>query len=184
MNTIDKHWHGTEYNDCEHLGITIKRAETGNLHAHCVAIHHLTRDENKGNHNLFLDVIDEFGKRIKLATLKGDNNGIRLIAKIDKPDNEFGTNFSLYSQDTVSCWVDEVPGIGKVVSDTVSGFHTRWGGDIVGGNDYGHNSYYVIFQLTTDAPDPIPPNPTYEQGLKDGVKFAKHKLTEALDRLG
>lgn len=209
---IGLYWKGIEYNDAERLGITIKRTEVTGADkwvARCVVVHHLTKDQNKGNHNLYMDMIDEFGKRVKLATVKGDNNGIKLSAKIDKPDNEFGTNFSMYSQDTLSCWVDEAPGLGKIASDTVSGFHTRWGGDIVGGNDYGHNSYYVVWLLrkgnaiTPPAPvpplpiptppEPLPPPPTeptvpphgseYLRGYRAGVIYAREKIRQLLNKL-
>lgn len=202
---IDIFWKGTEYNNAEKLGVTIKRVEKtpeGTAYAHCIVVHHLTKDQNRGNHNLYMDVIDESGKRIKGAMVRGDNNGIKLMARIDKPDNEFGTNFSMYSQDTLSCWVDDVPGIGKVPSDTVSGFHTRWGGEIAQHNDYGHNSYYVIWQLRKGSgvvpepppkpipkppppgPEPIPdPDGDYREGFKDGLRFVLEQVTQTLNKL-
>lgn len=154
---IEKYWHGTEYNDCPpELGITIKRANVTGLYARCVVIHLLTRAENQGNHNLYMDVIDRDNHRLNNTLLLGRNNNISLQARIDKPPTEFGTNFAMYNQDTDSCWVAEIPGIGFIPSDTVSNFSTRWGGPIVGGNDYGHVSYYVIFQVGGNTP-PIPP---------------------------
>lgn len=132
---ISKFWKGIKYNDAERLGVIIKPTIIRDKpYAEVVVVHLLTGEENNyGNHNLNFDVIDEEGKQIRGSVIRGDNNGIKLKSTIDKPPNEFGTNFALYSQDTVSCWVEEVPGFGKISSDTVSGFHTRWGGDMVGG---------------------------------------------------
>lgn len=156
---IDKYWHGTEYNDTPpEMGITIKRANVTGVYARCVVIHLLTRAENMGNHNLYMDVIDQDSKRINNSLLLGRNNNISLSARIDKPPNEFGTNFAMYNQDTDSCWVGEVPNLGAIPSDTAMNFSTRWGGPIVGGQDYGHISFYVIFQVTSGTPvPPIPP---------------------------
>lgn len=157
---IDKYWHGTEYNDTPpEMGIVIKRANVTGVYARCVVIHLLTKAENGGNHNLYLDVIDQGGKRINNSLLLGRNNNISLSAQIDKPLNEFGTNFAMYNQDTVSCWVGAVPGLGAIPSDAAMNFSTRWGGPIVGDQDYGHISFYVIFQVTsgTPIPPPLPP---------------------------
>lgn len=157
---IEKYWHGIEYNDCPpELGITIKRANVTGLYARCVVVHLLTREQNQGNHNLYMDVIDRDNHRLDNTLILGRNNSIALQARIDKPPNEFGTNFAMYNQDTDSCWVGEVPGLGAIPSDTVSNFSTRWGGPIVGGNDYGHVSYYVIFQVGGNVVPPIPPEP-------------------------
>jgi hypothetical protein len=172
MTPIEKYWHGEEYHDCDRLGIIIKRADTVDVHAHCVVVHLLTRQENMGNHNLYMDVIDSNNKRLDGSILKGRNNNINLSARIDKPPNEFGTNFAMYNQDTLSCWVDEVPGLGRIPSDVISGFSTRWGGPIVGNQDYGHISYYVIWQVGTGS-IVEPPEPP----IDDCIQLAKDYLT-------
>lgn len=171
---INKFWHGVKYNDADKLDvIIIPTVIHDRPYAEAVVVHLLTAEENNfGNHNLFLDVIDEQGNQIRGALLRGDNNGIKLEARVDKPSNEFGTNFAMYSQDTVSCWVEEVPGFGKVASDVVSGFHTRWGGDKVGGQNYGHVSFYTIFCIRKGGIQPpviTPPTEgEYERGFAAG----------------
>lgn len=182
---IEKYWHGTEYNDCERLGITIQRVDNAAQFARCVVVHLLTKEENGGQHNLFMDVINEKSERLNGSLLRGQNNNIVLSARIDKPPNEFGTNFSIFTQDTINAWVSEVPGIsGNIASDRVNGFSTRWGGPIVGGQEYGHISFYVIWMVLTDIP-PIPPPPPdeYGRGFKAGVDYARGAMQKAVDGL-
>lgn len=164
---IETYWHGTEYHDCDRLGIVIQRSNEA-IHARCVVVHLLTKEENGGNHNLYMDVIDENNNRLNNSLLRGRNNNINLSTRIDKPPNEFGCNFAMYPQDTISCWVGEVPGLGKIPSDVVSGFSTRWGGPIVGNQDYGHISYYVIWQIAT-----TPGEPPVEPPIDDCTQLAK-----------
>ena len=184
---LEKHWHGVEYNDAERLGVRIKRVPPPApdlWHARIVVVHLLTKEENKGNHNLYMDVIDKAGLRMNGSLLRGDNNGIKLQARIDKPANEFGTNFALFGQDELFAWVDWVPDGGVVSSDVIMGVHTRWGGEIVGGQGYGHISYYVIWQLTKGDTPPVPPPPgpseDYNAGFRDGIAYAKNKILMTL----
>lgn len=155
---IEKYWHGVEYNDTPaEMAVTIKRVNVTGIYARCVVIHLLTKDENGGQHNLFMDVINQQNKRLDGSLLLGRNNNISLSARIDKPPNEFGTNFSVYTQDTVNAWTGEATGFGAIPSDTVFNFSTRWGGPIVGGQDYGHISIYAIWQIISGNPPPPPP---------------------------
>lgn len=157
---IEKYWHGTSYFDCERLNITIVHPTTspGETWAKAVVVHLLTREENQGNHNEYFDAIDQDNKQLRGSVILGKNNNINLRTVIDKPPDEFGSNFSVFAQDTMDAWLDEVPGVGKVKSDRVNSFSTRWGGPIVGGQDYGHISIYVIWQLVT-GDIPVPPDP-------------------------
>lgn len=187
--TIKKHWNNVEYNDAEHLGVGIARTLEPGWHVRCMAVHLLTKAENGNNHNVYFDVIDTNNQRIKLSEIRGINNNIKLRAILDKPDHEMGTNFALHAQDTVSAWVTYIPVMGLIPSDVVTGLHSRWGGDMVGGQDYGHISYYVIFQLVEGAalppppPPPPPPDPNisnYAKGFIAGFEAAKAKVIEAL----
>lgn len=157
---IQKYWKGVPYHDCQQLDITIHKptVQPGQVYFQAVVVHLLTKAENGGNHNEYFDAIDENDQQLRGSIIKGLNNGINLSATIDKPPNEFGTNFSVHTQDTIDAWLAEVPGIGPVAADTVKGFHTRWGGEIVGGQDYGHISIYVIWKkMTGTPPDPEEP---------------------------
>lgn len=186
LTPYEKWYHGKEYNDCERLGITIQRVPTVEaVYARCAVIHLLTREENGGNHNEYFDVFKD-GKRINGTVILGQNNNIKLRATIDKPYNEPGTNFSVGTQDTLNAWVGEVPGYGVIPSDRVNGFSTRWGGPIVGGQDYGHISIWVLWIIQTGNAPPIPPDPPsndYERGLDDGVNLARDAILEALSDL-
>jgi len=187
MTTPYERWyHGKEYHDCERLGITIQRVPTVEaVYARCAAIHLLTRDENGGNHNEYFDVFNQDGQRLNNTLILGQNNNIKLSARIDKPYNEPGTNFSVNTPDTINAWVGDVPGLGVIPSDRVNGFSTRWGGPIVGECDYGHISIWVLWIIQTDNIPPIPPVPSndYERGLDDGVNMARDAILEALSEL-
>lgn len=187
MTPIQRFWKGTPYNDVPpQLGIKITppAIKPGVIYAQAVVIHLLTRTENMGNHNLYLDVIDGSGQQVRGAQLAGQNNNINLRAMIDKPVNEFGTNFVLHTQDTVSCWALSAPGYGPIASDVVSGFSTRFGGEIVGGQDYGHISFYVIFQLGATVTEPEPPDlPPISDRYTEGFEAAKRRAIEAVQRL-
>lgn len=129
-----------------------------------LAVHHLTGPENGGNHNVYIEVIDEQGHRIPRQFVKltwEGKQGPADVLVIDKPSNEPGTNAPLWFQQTVSVWVEDN------VSEVVSGIHTRHP-DEPGGNQQGHHSFYIVFQRNlhpvtpppTPTPDPTPePNP-------------------------
>ncbi len=186
MTPIEKYWHGTEYNDTPpEMGVTIRRANVTGIYARCVVIHLLTREENMGNHNFYLDVIDQHDKRLDGSLLLGRNNNISLFSRIDKPPNEFGTNFSVYTQDTVNAWVGEATGFGAIPSDTVLNFSTRWGGPIVGGQDYGHISIYAIWQIISGTPiPPIPPVDCEQLRLDYAALLVKYgKLNDTMQEI-
>lgn len=178
---IERYWHGIPYFDCERLNISIVKPALlpGQLYAKAVVIHLLTREENQGNHNEYFDVIDLNSNQLRGSAILGRNNNIQLRTVIDKPPNEFGTNFSVFAQDTMDAWVDEVPTIGKVASDRVNGFSTRWSGPIVGGQDYGHISIYVIWQIIT-GDTPIPPEPPDCNEVRQQLAAIRQKYDDLL----
>lgn len=190
MTPIQRFWHGQPYNDIPpQMGVTITRPtlKPGDWYAEAVVVHLLTRAENMGNHNLYLDVIDEDGRQVRGAQMAGRNNNIHLFAVVDKPVNEFGCNFAMFAQDTLNCWVAGAPDHNPVVSDVAGNFSTRWGGAIVGGQDYGHVSFYVIFQLKRDARPPEPPEPPIPPEPSDqfraGFELAKRRAIEAIEAM-
>lgn len=147
-------------NDAVSYGITVTPAnvQQGVTYWRCIGIHHLTGDENRGNHHVYADVLDEAGRRIQGAELKIINNGKASgVAKIDKPDNEAGTNIPMWANDLLGVHVTEPP-----ESDMPNGFHTRHA-DEGTGNTWGHHSFYVVWQVAISGhpvpPDPIPPQP-------------------------
>jgi len=126
----------------------------------CIGVHHLTPDENAGNHHVYLDVLDERGQRIPQAKIEWTWQGRKLTepappVTIDKPDHEPGTNIAVNWGQTISvCIQDET-------SDTVSNLHTRHpdesSPDAENGNTRGHHSFYVVFQRHSANGPPTPP---------------------------
>ena len=52
------------FNDAVSYGVTINRVRTANLAWRVIGVHHLTGEENQGNHNAFFDVLDAQGRRV------------------------------------------------------------------------------------------------------------------------
>lgn len=144
-------------------GVTVKPATAApdTLYWRITEVRHLTGAENMGNHHAYCNVVDEAGNRVKGARLMLSQEGQEPVyAIIDKPDNEAGTNFPLFSSNLASVqvlWPEAFP----YPSDTVQGIRTTHP-DEETGNTWGHHSFLTEWQLTKagsepdDEPDPIP----------------------------
>lgn len=148
-----------------------------------IGVHKLTGVENNGNHHVYCDVLDANGLRVNLAklTLK-EHNGNILNAVIDKPQNEPGTNFPLWSDKGVALWVTHPFNDRQIPSEVVSGLHYGWP-DEDSGNTWGHHSYYVVFKamrgIKPKPPVVVPPTqpptrPDQPEPITwmDGAQFA------------
>lgn len=126
-----------------------------------VGIHHLTPEENRGGHQVFVDVVDERGARIApgQAQVRWGWEGQRPDESappktLDKPAHEPAAVIDLFSGQRV--WV-EIAGQG-LPSDRVANLHTGHAdehgpnGEIW--NSWGHHSFYLLFQrrAAQDAP--------------------------------
>lgn len=158
-----------------------------------IGVHHLDQSENRGNHHIWVEVLDAKGKRVPNAviawTWQGRKETTPLLVTCDKPADEPAGNIPLQHEQTVSLWVWTLNEYG---SDRVTGLHTRWR-DEPPGNTWGHHSFYVVFQhgaapatLPTDpgnAEPPLGPTPTPDptkpgQGeALDVAKVRSHLLT-------
>ncbi len=161
-------------NDATRYGAKIDPCTGGSGAApfRCIGIHHLTPDENAGNHHVFLDVLDEQGQRIRQEQIEWTWGARRLDEQapssitIDKPDREPGTNIPMNWAQTISVSVK------GELSDRVTNLHTRHPAEIgdpdcraeaggtvpaPGGNTRDHHSFYVVFQR---QPGDGPPPPT------------------------
>lgn len=155
-------------NDAESYGVTIIPAEVevGDKYWKAIKVHHLTPEENNGQLHIFLDVLKENGTRYYGANVQGwwgAANNEQVIATVDKPPNEPGTNIVLSNirqVTSVACLADGYD------SDVVAGMHTNhpdegpvtgWGHS---GNAVGHHSFLVEFMLVTKTAEEETEEPT------------------------
>lgn len=162
------------YNDAASYGVQVKALAESSVPLNAqyywrvIGIHHLTGAENMGNHHAYCDVVDEDGRRLngsRLVLTQGST--APLFAVVDKPPNEAGTNFPLWSntRGTVAvAW----PGDNPLPSEAVSGIRSDHADEEIG-NTWGHHSFYVVFQRTKipkeePAPAPVPTTPPPSEG--------------------
>lgn len=145
---------GIPFNDATKYGLTVKIAAVaaGESSWRLIGIHHLTPAENVGKHHAFCDVLDERGQRVMGARLAMQQDNGTFFAVVDKPANEAGTNFPLWSEAIGSLSVvfpalpsDEVQGIRSTYPDEGPG--TTWG----------HHSFYFVFQRVKKEKEPDEP---------------------------
>lgn len=168
-------------NDAERYGVTVQRR--ANAAMRCIGVHHLTGQENKGNHHIYLDVLDEDGERLKgaviLYTWQG-RLGDPLKVVCDKPDREPAANIPLYPAQVATVWVDTGPVMGA--SDQVSGIHTAHADEEAGNTRY-HHSFYVVFQLRTSDTPATPEQPTPQPDVPEYAVPLADVLPDLLQRL-
>ena len=158
-------------------GVTIDGIAVDGYAWRCIGAYHLTPDENRGRHNVFIDVLGKDGKRVCNAQIKwrwADNAPIQ-TRWLDKPDSEPACDIPIDKGATITMWVDS----GALSSEVVTGIHTRHTDEGVG-TTYGHHSFYVVFaQLRTAAviTPPVIDPPTVPQPETLEAAWAEiHKL--------
>lgn len=156
-------------NDAAAYGVRIVPCapEPGAWYWQIVRVHHLRQEENNGNHNLFVDVLDETGRRVNGARVQLNYpNGRVGIVIIDKPANEPGGNAPLWKDDVVQAGVIGEPPL----TDYVLGISTQHP-DEPPGNTLFHHSFLIVWrkvQAVAVEPEPTPeptpePLPTEEE---------------------
>lgn len=166
------------------LRIVEATAAPGETYWKVIGIHHLLPDENRSNHNVFLEALDENGQRIRPVawadfTWVGRRpNEVAGPVPLDKPDAEAAGNIALHDGQVVSVWMrgasrdaqdksDRVENLDIIHPDEPGPSGEKW-------NTIGHHSFYVVFQrtrkdaasattpppaTTTPAPTPTTPPP-------------------------
>jgi len=155
-----------------------------------VGVHHLTPAENRGNHAVYVDLLDEAGTPLRGGKValqwgwKGQTADESIEPRaFDKPAHEPGTNVELYSGQRL--WV-RVAG-DDLASDTVANLHTKHA-DEVGPqgqrwNSIGHHSYYILFQRTHQDKLPVPHKTV--NGTTDQMNSQhKKKIADMMNPLG
>lgn len=139
-------------NDATAYGVTIEPAAVapGAWYWQAVRIHHLTPDENGGNHHIYLDLLDSekatgtaLGERVYGARAKVTWQDGEQTVTVDKPLNEPGANFPMWKWQVCSVQALGLPGQ-ELPSDRVKGLHTGHP-DEAPGNTLFHHSFSVIF---------------------------------------
>jgi hypothetical protein len=131
-------------NDAGAFGVEVQPVPEA-VYFKVVRVHHLTPQENHGMQNLFLDVLDEDGKRLNGATVNvRASSGQLLPVRIDKPAHEPGGNLPMFLGTIYA--VEGVVIDGKpVLCQGVTGFHTNHPSD-GSGNDTGRHSFLVVLR--------------------------------------
>lgn len=149
------------YNDAARYGVQILHSAApvwGERYFAVIGVHHLSGEENHGQHHAFCEVLDEAGKRIEGARINILTDGRpRGSMVIDKGDNEPGTNTQMHFEDTLTLYL-----AGDIPGEKVTGLHTRHE-DEEQGTTRGHHSFLVIWQLKRVGSGPPPVDPPEEE---------------------
>jgi hypothetical protein len=134
-------------NDAEGYGVKVEEANVGpgEKYWQAFCVHHLTPEECRGKHNLFVDVLDEKGQRNREAKVRMTlQNGQTFINKTDKPEGEPGTNFPIWKGNICSVEALGLP------SDKVVNIHTDHPDEPMADGSLGstrfHHSFLVCFK--------------------------------------
>lgn len=137
------------------FGVTIEPANVapGEVYWRVIGIYHLEGSENHGQSNIFLEALDDQGRRAFPTwagwTWKGrqDHEPARPVL-LDKPASEPAGNINLGFKQTASVWIVGPYADSLDDSDKIHGLHTRHGGVAATGNYNGHHSFFALFQRT------------------------------------
>jgi len=154
-----------QINDAEPYDVRVRPVSVpeGEAYWRVSRVHHLTPSENHGLNHLFVDIMDESGRRIYGSRAHVSWNGGSGDPIVDKPANEPGTNFPMFEGGVFAVEALGRPGDTPLPSDRVENIHTNHPaeGD---GNTPGHHSFLVVFQRSV-AGDSLPPPPPEKSAI-------------------
>ncbi len=122
------------------------------------SVHHLTGEENHGNHHVYIDAKGDDGADLRNTGLNiyygwdgmRDDEATPLVP-IDKPMGEFGCNVPIFTGAAMYVGMHGAP------SDIVRGLRTDFGDDDgQDGNSWGHQSFHVVFRYQPTQAEPQP----------------------------
>ena len=146
---------GQVINDADSYGVRVVATPpaAGAVQWKAVGVHHLTPDENRGQHNAFVDILDEDGRPLRDPNLRAGWSweGRRPDEDappqpLDKSLNEAAGNVPLFKGAQLEVWISDP----NTASDRVTRLSTDHpdeptpDGELF--NSIGHHSYYVVFQ--------------------------------------
>ena len=183
----------------EQYGVRIVEADVaeGETYWKVIGIHHLLPRENFGNHHVYLEALDQEGRRFSAPfvwagwTWQNRNPQERADPVIlDKPTSEPAGNITMHFGQNVSAWIKGLNRDSQDKSDQVENLHSTHpdeplpDGSIL--NGLGHHSFYVVFQRTRKRTESFLKgviNGRVERGqghivrlLKDGEAVAEQEL--------
>lgn len=145
-------------------GVRIVEANVteGETYWRVIGIHHLEPRENFSKHNVYLEALDETGRRVQNPiawagwTWKGRRPEERADPiPLDKPAYEAAGNIAMHFGQVISVWIKGLSHDADEKSDHVENLHTAHpdeptaDGSLL--NTLGHHSFYVVFQRTRKA---------------------------------
>lgn len=146
-----------------------------------LTVRHLSPEENRSKHNIYVDVVDEAGKRIRDNNLRigWDWAGRRADEPappmaLDKPDSEAAGNVPMGAGQHTRIWI-----IGHgLASEAVENLHTDHADEPTPGSDEkfntrGHHSFYVKFQRAVASTGSATDKPTDKPTDPDGLAFLR-----------
>ena len=174
------HWNntGTADNQAVAYDITIiqPKVDSDEEYWACIGAYHLTPEENRGKHNLFIEAIDENNNRIFGTAFKWgwEGQGINEPSPDvidDKPPNELA-NIVVWANQIIWTGVrDDIPS-GQV--EKVRTTHP----DEAPGNTWGHHSFYVAFKRVEGDETEPPTKPPEEIECKEAIALAESALAK------
>lgn len=142
-------------------GVRIVKADVaeGETYWKVIGVHHLLPRENFSKHNVYIEALDEEGRRVRNPiawagwTWQGKRSNERADpVALDKPDAEAAGNIAMHFGQNVSVWMKGLSPGANDKSDLVENLHTTHpdeplpDGSLL--NTLGHHSFYVVFQRT------------------------------------
>lgn len=151
---------GAAYNDAEtQFGVRIQPADVaaGETYWRVIGVHHLTPEENRFNHHIYIEALDEAGNRLVGPdpwagwTWEGREPSQEARPQpLDKGANEPAGNIPLGKRQIATVWINGFASAAADKSDRVTNLHTghpdepRVQGELW--NSLFHHSFYVVFQ--------------------------------------
>jgi hypothetical protein len=159
------------YNDAEDYGVIITGLDHSTPAYQVLGVHHLTPDENRGLHHVFIDVLDEHNQRIPNSIIRwtwADRTqpGLPDPIRLDKPFHEIGS--IEFFGTIINIWHEQGQGVAGLSAnhpDELGPNGEAW-------NSFGHHSFLVVFRRVppggpppSEPPQPAPPPPPPEPPL-------------------
>ena len=146
-------------NDARPYGVLVRepKAEPGAIVYRALHVHHLTPEENRGNRHIYVDVLDEDGKRIPGARVRISWEGGSRVFTVNANPERPGVAFAMDKWGVYEVMVEGEPSA-RVVGITAS--HPDEG---PGNREFRH-SFLVVFQRArVPVPEVAPPPPPPEE---------------------